>query len=166
MKLHIFSVMSSHPLVSTILMKDHQRKYLWSFTNVTGVTGEAIADYILVKRKNWQFQLEFLWGQAYDKAWAMAGKSPHTLLQSNLKHSTRCASHRLNLCVVKCCSIREISNMMQSADKVSQQFFSNSPQRQLALENWIANLSKHERCKRWRCVTHAGSSGMKLLKVS
>ena len=60
MKLHIFSVMSSHPLVSTILMKDHQRKYLWSFTNVMGVTGEAIADYILVKRKNWQFQLEFL----------------------------------------------------------------------------------------------------------
>ena len=32
---------------------------------------------------------------------------------------THCASHRLNLCVVKCCSIWEISNMMQSGDKIA-----------------------------------------------
>ena len=50
------------------------------------------------------------------------------------KHSkalyTYCASHRLNLCVVRSCAVREISNMMQSADKLSQ-FFSNSSKRQL-----------------------------------
>ena len=60
---------------------------------------------------------------------------------------THCASHRLNLCVVKCCSIREISIMMQSADKVPQ-FFSNSPKRQLALEKWINDLFTHERWKK------------------
>ena len=31
---------------------------------------------------------------------------------------THCAVHRLNLCIVKCCSIREISNMMDVADSV------------------------------------------------
>ena len=31
---------------------------------------------------------------------------------------THCAVHRLNLCVVKCCSIREVNNVMQTADSV------------------------------------------------
>ena len=129
-------------IVSTILMKGHQREYLWSFTN------EAIADDILVKLKNWQLQLEFLRGQAYDGAGAMAGKSKGAAACVTAKQPkafyTHCASHRLNLCVVKCCSIREISNMMQSADEVSQ-FFSNSPKRQLALEKWIDDFFTHER---------------------
>ena len=69
------------------------------------------------------------------------------LLQNSLKALyTHCASHRLNLCVVKC-SIRKISNMMQSADKVSH-FFSISPKRQLALEKWIDDLFTHERQKK------------------
>ena len=118
---------------------------------VTGVTGEAIADDILLKLKKWQLQLEFLRGQAYDGAGAMAGKSKGAAACIIAKQPkalyTHCASHRLNLCVVKCCSIREISNMMQSADKVSQ-FFSNSPKRQLALEKWIDDLFTHERRKK------------------
>lgn len=32
---------------------------------------------------------------------------------------THCAAHRLNLCVVKCCSIREVSNMMEPADSIT-----------------------------------------------
>ena len=91
---------------------------------VSGVTGKAIADDILVKLKNWQFQLEFLQGQAYDGAGAMAGKSKGAaaciIAKQPKAFYTHCASRRLNLCVVKFCSIREISNMMQSADKVSQ----------------------------------------------
>ena len=118
---------------------------------VAGVTGEAIADDILLKLKKWQLQLEFLRGQAYDGAGAMAGKSKGAAACITAKQPkalyTHCASHRLNLCVVKCCSIREISNMMQSADKVSQ-FFSNSPKRQLALEKWIDDLFTHERRKK------------------
>ena len=117
----------------------------------TGVTGQAIADDILLNLKNWQLQLEFLRGQAYDGAGAMAGKSKGAAACIVAKQPkalyTHCASHRLNLCVVKCCSIREISNMMQSADKVSH-FFSNSPKRQLALEKWIDDLFTHERQKK------------------
>ena len=36
---------------------------------------------------------------------------------------THCMSHRMNLCVVKCCSIQEVANMMQIADKVSSSFW-------------------------------------------
>ena len=92
----------------------------------TGVTGQAIADDILLNLKNWQLQLEFLRGQAYDGAGAMAGKSKGAAACIVAKQPkalfTHCASHRLNLCVIKCCSIREISNMMQSADKISHFF--------------------------------------------
>ena len=57
---------------------------------------------------------------------------------------THCASHHLNLCVVKCCSVKEINSMMQTADSVSR-FFSNSPKRQLALEKWIGELLPEEK---------------------
>ena len=97
---------------------------------VTGVTGRAIADNILLKLSQWQLELEHLRGQAYDGAGAMAGKSKGAasciITQQPKALYTHCASHRLNLCVVKCCSIREISNMMESADKISR-FFNNSP---------------------------------------
>ena len=104
-----------------------------------------------MKLKNWQFQLEFLRGQAYDGAGAMAGKSKGAaaciIAKQPKAFYTHCASH-LNLCVVKFCSIREISNMMQLADKVSQ-FFSNSPKRQLALESGLMILIfSHARRKR------------------
>lgn len=65
---------------------------------------------------------------------------------------THCAAHRLNLCVVKCCSIREVDNMMQTADAVAH-FFINSPKRQVLLETRIDNLPRKklkEMCRtRW-----------------
>ena len=96
----------------------------------------------------------------------MAGKSKGAAACITAKHPkalyTHCASHRLNLCVVKSCTIREISNMMQSADKVSR-FFSNSPKRQLAMEKWIDNLFANEKCRKIKemCRTR----DMRLLKV-
>ena len=88
-----------------------------------GVTGQAIANDILSQLEKWKLQLQFLRGQAYDGAEAMAGKSKGAADCITAKHPkalyTHCASHRLNLCVVKCCTIREISSMMQSSDKVS-----------------------------------------------
>ena len=50
---------------------------------------------------------------------------------------THCASHRLNLCIVKSCSNHEVTNMMEVVDSMSH-FFNNSPKRQLELEKWIA----------------------------
>ena len=119
---------------------------------ITGVTGRAIADNILLKLSEWQLELEHLRGQAYDGAGAMAGKSKgaasHIITTQPKALFTHCASHRLNLCVIKCCSIREINNMMESAGKISR-FFNNSPKRQLALERWIDELfSHHEKRKK------------------
>ena len=103
----------------------------------TGVSGEAIADNILSKLTDWQLEPQLLRGQAYDGAGAMAGKNKGVAARISAKYPkalyTHCVSHRLNLCVMKCCIIREV-NMMQTSDTVSR-FFSNSPKRQLALDN-------------------------------
>ena len=117
----------------------------------SGVTGQAIADDILEKLEEWQLPLHCLCGKGYDGAGAMAGKSNGAAACIISKHPkalyTHCASHRLNLCVVKCCSIREISNMMQSAEKIAR-FFNNSPKRQMALEKWIDELFTDEKRKK------------------
>ena len=69
---------------------------------------------------------------------------------------THCAAHRLNLCVVKCCNIREVNNMMQIADKVAR-FFKYSLKRQLALEAWMDDPFPEEKRKKLkRCVELGG----------
>ena len=119
---------------------------------LSGVSGEAIADNILTKLEPLQLQPQFLRGQAYDGAGAMAGSSKGALLASlHARYPkapyTHCASHRLNLCVVNlCCKIQEVSSMMQTADNVCR-FFSNSPKRQLALEKWISQICSEEKRK-------------------
>lgn len=57
---------------------------------------------------------------------------------------THCAAHALNLCVVKCCSVAEMRNMMDTAESICR-FFSNYPKKQLALERWISETSEGER---------------------
>ena len=103
----------------------------------------------------WQLEPQNLRGQAYDGAGAMAGKSKGAAACIATKHPlvvyTHCAAHRLNLCVVKCCSIREVNNMMDVADKVAR-FFGNSPKRQLALEAWIEDVLQGEKRKKLRDV--------------
>lgn len=64
-----------------------------------------------------------------------------------------CAVHRLNLYIVKCCQIPEVSNVMKVADQIAR-YFNNSPKRQLALETWIDDVlqgeKKKEMCRtRW-----------------
>ena len=74
----------------------------------SGVTGEAIASYILTQLSKWQLPPQFLRGQAYDGAGAMAGRSKGAAACITSLHPkalyTHCAAHRLNLCVVKCCA--------------------------------------------------------------
>ena len=117
----------------------------------SGVTGMAIADNILSKLTEWQLQPQLLCGQAYDGAGAMVGKFKGVAARIYSQYPkalyTHCASHRLNLCVVKCCSIREVSNMMQTADKISR-FFNNSPKRQVRLEEWIESTLPEENQKK------------------
>ena len=118
---------------------------------VTGVSGQALADDILEMLAEWQLQPHLLRGQAYDGAGAMAGKTKGAASRIKEKYPkalyTHCAAHRLNLCVMKCCSIREVNNMMQSADSVSR-FFDNSPKRQLALDKSIEEEMPTEKRKK------------------
>ena len=118
---------------------------------VSGVSGEAIADNILSKLGEWQLDPKLLRGQSYDGAGAMSGKSKGAAARISLKYPkavyAHCASHKLNLCIMKCCKIREIDNIMQTADTVSR-FFNNSPKRQLALEEWIDSILPFEKRKK------------------
>ena len=72
----------------------------------------------------WQLHPQLLCGQAYDGAGAMAGKSKGAASRIMQKYPK--ALYAAHLCVMKCCSIREVSNMMDTADKISR-FFNNSP---------------------------------------
>ena len=117
----------------------------------TGVAGNALAENILSKLSDWQLQLRLLRGQAYDGAGSMAGTTKGVATRIREKHPkalyTHCAAHRLNLCVVKCCNIREVNNVMQAADSVSR-FFNNSPKRQIALGSAIVeNMPTEKRIK-------------------
>ena len=110
-----------------------EEKFLGFHECLSGVTGEAIANDIITQLTRWQLDPHLLRGKAFDGTGAMAGKSLCIMsLYSNALY-THCAAHRLNL---KSCNIREVSNMMEIADKTSR-YFSNSPKRQLSLEKWI-----------------------------
>ena len=125
-----------------------QERFLGFHECQAGVTGEAIARDILEQLANWQLELRFLRAQAYDGAGAMAGQVKGTAahIQSLYPKAiyTHCAAHCLNLCVVKCCSIRDINNMMQTTDKVAR-FLKYSPKRQLALEAWVDDIFPEEK---------------------
>ena len=115
---------------------------------IAGVTGEAIADQLLQHLHKWQLSGLQLCGQTYDGAGAMAGKTKgvaaRILQQFPRAVYTHCATHCLNLCVVKCCSVQEVQRAMDIADTISC-FFSNSPKRQLAFEKWVTQLYEGER---------------------
>jgi len=51
-------------------------------------------------------------GQSKGAAACIASKYPKAIY-------SHCASHRLNLCVMKCCDIHEVNNMMQAADAIA-----------------------------------------------
>ena len=128
-----------------------QERFLGFHECQAGISGEAIARDILEQLANWQLEPRFLRGQGYDGAGAMAGKVKGTAARI-LSHYpkalyTHCAAYHLNLCVVKCCNIRKVNNMMQIADKVAR-FFKYSPKRQLALEAWMDDLFPEEKRKK------------------
>ena len=114
----------------------------------TGVSGEALAEKIIIALKAWKLDVMKLRGQAHDGAGAMAGatKGATSRIAENypLAMFSHCAAHRLNLCVVKSCSIPSVSNMMCTADKVVR-FFNNSPKRQSELEKTIAHCYSAEK---------------------
>jgi len=125
-----------------------QEKFFGFHECQSGITGEAIASDILGQLTTWQLDSHLLRGQAFDGAGAMAGRTKGVAAHITSLHPralyNHCAAHRLNLCVVKLCSVTHVRNMMQTADALAR-FFKNSLERQLALEAWIENIFHEER---------------------
>ena len=118
---------------------------------VTGLSRETIVDHILQLLADWQLSATHLHGQTYDEEGVMArknkGAASHIQKVFPKDKYTHCAAHSLNLCVVKCCSIAEIRNTMDTANSICC-FFSNSPKKQLTLERWIhQTLEGKHHCK-------------------
>jgi len=97
----------------------------------SGLTGGVIENDIIGKLDDWKLEPELLRGQAYDGAGAMVRCSYNTCIVSKYPkeiytvHLTGSTS-----------DIREVNNMMQTADSIAH-FFKYSSKRQLSLENYI-----------------------------
>ena len=107
----------------------------------TGITGRCLADKIITTLQSYGLDLTKLRGQAYDGAGNMAGSVRGTAAlitaQYPLALYLHCASHCLNLAVVKSLQVTSVRNMMGVVDRVYV-FFAAHPKRQRALDKVIA----------------------------
>ncbi len=107
-----------------------------------GITGRQLANIILTNLQSFGLDLSFLRGQAYDGAGNMSGSIKGTAAiiteQHNQATYLHCASHCLNLVVVKSLQSTNVRNMMNIVGKVYI-FFDAHPKRQKKLEDAITN---------------------------
>ena len=107
----------------------------------TGITGCALADKMIDTISALGLNLQNLRGQAYDGAGNMSGKTngAAAIISSSypLALYLHCASHSLNLAVVKSLDIPCVRNMIGIVNKVSKFFFAH-PKRQRKLEDSIS----------------------------
>lgn len=106
----------------------------------SGVTGRAIAEKITESIQSNGLDLSKLRGQAYDGAGNMAGKTNGVAAIISAEYPlalyTHCASHSLNLAVVKSLEVQSVRNMIGVVNRVSL-FFHAHPKRQRKLEEAI-----------------------------
>lgn len=105
-----------------------------------GITGQAIADKILSSLQGYTLDLQLLRGQAYDGAGNMAGKTKGAASIITAKFPLalylHCASHCLNLAVMKGTEITSVRNMMGTLERIAY-YFDGHPKRQTALDHAI-----------------------------
>ena len=105
-----------------------------------GITGSDLARKITSSLQSFGLDLNNLRGQSYDGAGNMAGTIRGTAALISAQHPLaiylHCASHSLNLAVVKSLEVTSVRNMIGVVDRVST-FFSAHPKRQRALESAI-----------------------------
>ena len=128
------------------------REDLVCFTECdTGTSGHALAEKITCTLEGYGLDLSNLRGQAYDGAGNMAGvvngAAAIITAQHPLAMYLHCASHCLNLTVVKSLEVTSIRNMMGIVGRVYQ-FFAAHPKRQGALEKAIADCQPSSRVRK------------------
>ena len=93
----------------------------------TGITGQCLADKLMGCLQAYDLDLTKLRGQAYDRAGNVAGtvKGAAAIIsrQYPLALYLHCASHCLNLAVVKSLQITSVRNMMGVIERVKSVFF-------------------------------------------
>ncbi len=103
----------------------------------TGISGKALSDKILAYLRGFDLNFTYLRGQCYDGASNMAGatKGRTDLITKDypLALYLHCASHKLNLAVIKSLQITSVHNMMGIVSRIYQ-FFAVHPKQQRALE--------------------------------
>lgn len=143
---------ANHEQLSLVLRfvdaKNDIRTEFMGFLYCESTTGESLANLIVAKLEEWGIPLANCRGQTYDGAGNMSGThrgvAARILAQNNKAIYTHCASHKLNLAVVKAISLPNARNMMDTADKIVR-FYNFSPKRQLNLEDWIEELHGDDR---------------------
>ena len=119
------------------------KEYLVAFVEcVSGISGNALADKMLSFIGTYGLNPTKLRGQAYDGAGNMSGKTNGAAAviasQYPLVLYLHCASHCLNLAVVKSLDVTSVRNMIGVVNRVSI-CFSAHPKHQRKLEEAIEN---------------------------
>ena len=103
-----------------------------------GITGQVLAEMMLEVLRKPRVDPMKLWGQAYDGASNMSGKTNGAAApisaQFPLALYIHCSSHCLNLAVVSSLEVTSVHNMIGVLNRVSL-FFSAHPKRQTKLED-------------------------------
>ena len=106
-----------------------------------GTSGAQLADLIEATCRDLGLDMIFCRGQGYDGAGNIAGicSGAAKVIQSKYPKSIyfHCASHKLNLCVVRLCKLTSVSNMMSTVTGIASFF---QPKRQQALEVMVQEL--------------------------
>ena len=113
-----------------------------------GITGQAVAEKILHLLQKFNLDPTLLRGQGYDGASNMAGKTRGAAAiitaQYPLALYVHCASHQLNLAVVKSAEVTSVRNMMGTSKKLHD-FFYVHPKRQQQIESAIEESQPESR---------------------
>lgn len=119
------------------------------FLSATDLSGAALSEQILQALNRLGLQIEDLRGQGYDGGANMSGK--FNGVQARLKQLQplavymHCAAHKLNLAIVKACSLSSVRNMMGVVSNITN-FVRESAKRLEIMKRSI--LEKHPEAKR------------------
>lgn len=122
------------------------------------LTGAGLSRQLLTTLRHLGIDTSFMVGQAYDGAPAMSGEKNG--VQKRVKKEcplaiyTHCAFHRLNLCLLKACNIREVQAAVTVMKDIST-FFGHSAKRLDRLYHHISihcPESSHSRLKKYCCT--------------
>ena len=118
-------------------IEPHIREAFINFVHLERATGQGVASAILGLITKHGLDVQYMRGQSYDGASAMAGnqRGAQALIREKnpLALYTHCSSHVLSLAIGKSCSVQALRNMIDIINEVYL-FFHLSPKRQRFLE--------------------------------